>query len=130
MAGGRWQRFFQMCIPVISLLINRKRPLQRGTAVTLHPTGRFDHLIYSKKDRQWYLSPNARQVAENILSWQSDLGSWPKNLDTTKEPFAADRKSLKGTFDNGATVGEVRFLARIFTITKDSRFHDSFLKGL
>jgi len=85
---------------------------------------------YEKKDRQWYVSPNARQVAENILSWQSDLGSWPKNLDTTKEPFAADRKSLKGTFDNGATVGEVRFLARIFTITKDSRFHDSFLKGL
>src|SRR6266513_1941783 len=43
-----------------------------------------------------------RKVAENILSWQWEVGSWPKNVDTAG-PFVGERKMIRGTFDNGAT---------------------------
>ncbi len=85
---------------------------------------------YAKNPDEWYSDAEGKQIAENILSWQSDLGSWPKNLDTTAERFSGDRKTIKGTFDNGATVGEMTFLARAFGVNKDPRFRQAFIKGL
>src|SRR5437867_2423451 len=85
---------------------------------------------YANKPDDWYRSADGRRVTENILSWQSPLGSWPKNLDTTANPFAGDAKTIKGTFDNGATTGELRFLARAFRATKDRRCQQSILKGV
>lgn len=78
----------------------------------------------------WYRSDEARRLAENVLSQQSDRGDWPKNIDTSAEPYTGDRAKLHGTFDNGATVGELRFLARAFVITGRAPYRDAFLKGL
>ena len=66
---------------------------------------------------------------EHILSWQSDHGDWPKNKDTTRQEYSGDRSKLKGTFDNGATTGELRVLARAFTATGDARYEKGFLTG-
>jgi PelA/Pel-15E family pectate lyase len=77
----------------------------------------------------WFRSPEGRKTMECILSWQADHGDWPKNKDTTQEMFSDDRSKLKGTFDNGATVGELRFLGRAFRVTGDMRCHDAFLAG-
>jgi len=85
---------------------------------------------YANRPDDWYRGAEGRRVTENILSWQSPLRSWPKNLDTTAKPFEGDAKTIKGTFDNGATTGELRFLARAFRATKDSRYQQSFLKGV
>src|SRR5947209_19002946 len=67
---------------------------------------------YLKKPDDWFKSDDARAVAANILSYQSDLGGWPKNIDTTSAPYKGDRKDLKPTFDNDATTDQLRFLAR------------------
>lgn len=72
----------------------------------------------------------AKRVAANILSFQSDLGGWPKNVDTTKNPYEGDRRSLEPTYDNGATTGELRFLARIYTATGDATYQTAFNLGL
>jgi pectate lyase len=64
-----------------------------------------------------------------ILSWQTDHGDWPKNKDTTTEPYKGVRSKLVGTFDNGATTGELRALARAFKATGDVRYEKAFLKG-
>jgi len=32
----------------------------------------------------WYAGDEARRIAANILSFQSELGAWPKNIDTTR----------------------------------------------
>jgi pectate lyase len=85
---------------------------------------------YLKKSDDWFRSPEAAKVAEVILSYQADEGGWPKNQDTTSETFAGDRSTLKGTFDNGATTDELRFLARMAQATKDERYSKSFAKGL
>src|SRR5882724_10863251 len=66
---------------------------------------------YFKKPAEWYASSDAKDVADNILSYQSDLGGWPKNVDTTAMPYAGKREDLHPTFDNGATTDELRFLA-------------------
>jgi len=76
---------------------------------TTHAAGVRDHL---NKPHAWFHSAEAARVAENVLSWQADAGGWPKNTDTTK-PFTGDRAKLQGTFDNGATTDELRFLTRL-----------------
>jgi PelA/Pel-15E family pectate lyase len=64
----------------------------------------------------WYASDEARRLGENILHHQTPLGDWPKNTDTTAAPAAGARPPSRGTFDNGATVNEIRFLARVVAI--------------
>jgi PelA/Pel-15E family pectate lyase len=77
----------------------------------------------------WFTSEEGLSRLESILSWQSEHGDWPKNGDTTKKKFSGDRSSLRGTFDNGATTGELRVLARAARVTHNARYKDAFLKG-
>ncbi|HUP78194.1 MAG TPA: pectate lyase [Pirellula sp.] len=83
----------------------------------------------SKKPDNWFASDDGRKTMDCILSWQSDNGDWPKNTDTITKPYSGERSKLQGTFDNGATTGELRALARAFKETGDERFKKAFLKG-
>jgi pectate lyase len=84
---------------------------------------------YFKKPAAWFATDDAKRVAANILSHQSEPGGWPKNIDTTAQPYTGDRKDLKPTFDNSATTDELRFLAHIFNATHDAVYKDAFVKG-
>ena len=85
---------------------------------------------YLKKSDGWFLGDEARQVAANILSYQSELGGWPKNQNTTINPYTGERKNLKPTYDNGATTDELRLLARIYQATNDPAYRVAFDRGL
>jgi PelA/Pel-15E family pectate lyase len=85
---------------------------------------------YLKKPSSWFAGAEAKRVAANILSFQSALGGWPKNIDTTESPFSGNRDELKPTFDNGATTDELRFLARIYDATKEEMYRAAFERGL
>ncbi|MBI5386213.1 MAG: pectate lyase [Verrucomicrobia bacterium] len=98
-----------------------------STATTLAAAGRPSQ--FSNRPDSWFTSEEARRVAANILSFQSELGGWPKNTDTTSAPFAGDRRALKPTFDNGATTDELRFLARLFKVTRNDRYRTAFERG-
>lgn len=84
---------------------------------------------YLRRDNNWFRSDEAKLVADNVLTHQSDLGGWPKNTDTTA-PYKGRRDALKPTFDNGATTDELRFLAKVFSATNDPRYRAAFEKGL
>jgi PelA/Pel-15E family pectate lyase len=84
---------------------------------------------FLKRPDDWFRGEEAKRIAENILSWQSPLGSWPKNTNTVTVRYSGDPAQLRGTFDNGATLGELRFLARAFSTLKDIRCEQAFLKG-
>ena len=90
----------------------------------------FSWKAFAPKDDAWYRSDEAARVAENVLSNQSDRGDWPKNIDTSARPYQGDRPKIKGTFDNGATTGEARFLARAFRVTGREPYRAAFLKAL
>jgi pectate lyase len=86
--------------------------------------------VYLKNPAQWFAGDEARRIAENILSYQSDRGGWPKNINTTAKPFSGDRrKDLQPTFDNSATTDELRFLARSYGATRTERCRRAFEKG-
>jgi PelA/Pel-15E family pectate lyase len=83
-----------------------------------------------KHPADWFAGKEARRIAANILSYQADSGGWPKNVDTSAEPFQGDRQKLAPTFDNSATTDELRFLARMHLATKDESYRKAFEKGL
>jgi pectate lyase len=85
---------------------------------------------YLNKPDAWFAGDEAGRVAANVLSHQSELGGWPKNVDTAAAPFMGDPKTIRPTFDNGATTDELRYLARIFAATKDAKYRDAFDRGL
>lgn len=78
---------------------------------------------------EWFRGADGRLAAAHILTWQSTRGDWPKNGDTTRSPYHGDPSKLKGTFDNKATTTELRFLARAFQATGDTKCRTAFLKG-
>jgi PelA/Pel-15E family pectate lyase len=72
---------------------------------------------------------NYIERANNVLTWQTEEGGWPKNVDTQKTAYADNIEKLHATFDNGATVGEMRLLAKAFAETGDKRYRQAFLRG-
>jgi pectate lyase len=85
---------------------------------------------YANQSAEWLASDEGRRIADNVVSWQSPHGSWPKNGDTASRSYAGQPEKIAGTFDNGATTGELRFLARAFLATGERRYKDAFVKGL
>ncbi len=85
---------------------------------------------YLKQRDAWFETADARRIADNILSWQAPAGDWPKNGDTVTQPYRGQTNELHGTFDNAATTGEIRFLARAFKATHDARYRTATLRAI
>jgi PelA/Pel-15E family pectate lyase len=85
----------------------------------------------------WYGSEEAKLVAENVLISQKEIGGWVKNeplhqifSDSLKAHYIRTKAEKGGTFDNGSTLTELRFLAKVYSNTKDERYKQAFEKGL
>jgi PelA/Pel-15E family pectate lyase len=100
----------------------------------------------------FYATPEARHVADNIVSFQTPAGGWGKNVDRDGpvrvkgqhyvpiEHLAANARtgddeswSYVGTIDNNATTSELRFLARVQSMAPGAEgngYRASFLKGV
>ncbi|WP_430423267.1 pectate lyase [Phenylobacterium sp.] len=87
------------------------------------------------KSATWYATPEARHIADVIVSFQSPAGGWGKNsprngaVRQPGQPFSAE-KDYVGTLDNDATVTELRFLARVITAGGEASYRDSFERGV
>jgi PelA/Pel-15E family pectate lyase len=82
-----------------------------------------------KKPDAWFSTPEARQYGSNIVSFQSELGGWPKNTDTVSKPYTGNKQDLHPTFDNGATTDELRFLAMLISGAEGDRYKEPFFRG-
>lgn len=89
-----------------------------------------------RQKAEWYGGAEAIRVAENVLLYQRDTGGWPKNidmaapLDARQRAEVRARKAEPSTIDNGATHGQLLYLARVVTATKQERFRWGFERGL
>jgi PelA/Pel-15E family pectate lyase len=94
-----------------------------------------------KQKPDWYASPEALRVADNLLLYQREVGGWPKNIDMAaplSEKERAELLKLKAvtgnesaaTIDNGATFTQLEYLARVYTAQKQERHREAFIKGL
>ena len=86
---------------------------------------------------EWYGSEEAKLVAENLLLSQKEIGGWEKNKsyhhtfsESEKEHYKNDKSKIGATFDNDATITELRFLAKVYSKIKDERYKVAFEKGL
>ena len=102
-----------------------------------------DYLKKSWKDvatrmpAKWYGTEEAKLVAENVLMSQKTIGGWEKNKpyhhpfsDSEKAHYITDKDEIGATFDNDATITELRFLAKVYSNIKDKRYKQAFDKGL
>ena len=91
--------------------------------------------IATKMPQEWYGSPEAKDIADKLLLYQSDLGGFPKNIAFHKEirQDIIDKQKETGigtTIDNNATTTEMRFLTNMYAQTHDQRYRDAFFKAL
>src|SRR5947209_19878100 len=90
--------------------VPKERPMHRipwlASAVLLlivNPPAVAQHFPYKthlKHPDSWFAGAEAKTIAANVLSHQSPLGGWPKNIDTGAAPYQGDPKAIRGTFDN------------------------------
>ncbi|QOD60208.1 pectate lyase [Polaribacter haliotis] len=94
--------------------------------------------IIHNKEVFWFASVEAKQIAENVLLYQREIGGWPKNVQMHK-PLSKEKKEVlialkpqgKGaTTDNGATIQEMLFLSKMYHQIPDERYKNSFFKAL
>lgn len=96
-----------------------------------------------KNTANWYATPEARRIANNIVSFQTPSGGWGKNADRSGQPrqrgqsfVAAEGKeawNFVGTIDNDATTTELQFLARVQAALpgeEGAAYRTSALKGI
>tara|TARA_R110002051_G_scaffold229291_1_gene291282 strand:+ start:5828 stop:7855 length:2028 start_codon:yes stop_codon:yes gene_type:complete len=94
--------------------------------------------IIQNKDENWFASNEAKQVAENVLLYQRNIGGWPKNIQMQKPLSKKERAALLqikndpsgSTTDNGATYQQMVFLSKIYKQVPDERYKIAFLAGL
>ncbi len=132
--------------PVVRLLIlllpacaagqEGREPDIRGTDVRETTQSRLAHDLLNRPET-WYGTPEAVRIADNMVLYQRRSGGWPKNLDMARSLSDSEKQELAehpdeplSTIDNGATYTQMTFLARVFFRTRDTRFTESFLKGL
>jgi len=93
--------------------------------------------IAASNDSNWLSSPESLNLAKTILLLQKEIGGWEKNLQPQKltrseiKAFASRKAdNLGATIDNGATITEMKFLAKMYSHHGDERLRIGFLKGL
>lgn len=89
------------------------------------------------RNLDWYRSDEAVQIADQILLYQHQNGGWYKNINMRKE-LSEDEKveiskaksiEIGTTIDNGATHGQLNFLAKAYKATSKDEYKIGFING-
>lgn len=84
---------------------------------------------------EWFVSKQAKAVADSIVKYQLPTGGWVKNQDWGLNPDSVYisqcmETGIGGTIDNGATYQEMEFLAKMYYYTNLIAYRIAFLNGL
>ncbi|HEV2578916.1 MAG TPA: pectate lyase [Acidobacteriaceae bacterium] len=120
------------------------------------PLGPSARSMPLNREASWYSSPEARHIADVIVSFQTPSGGWGKNMNMDGAPrvqgesFVTDNSNrfpspgdfdaardpswhYVGTIDNDATTTEMHFLAKVqagIPHTDGEKYRASFLRGV
>lgn len=85
---------------------------------------------------EFYGSDEAIRIADNVLLYQRDTGGWPRDIDMARVLSGEEKVKLRkakskkdSTIDDGATITQMRFLAKVYNATGLERFSRAFLKA-
>lgn len=91
-----------------------------------------------RTDKEFFTTPEAARIGEQVLAYQRVTGGWPKNIDMCRPHTPEELAEIKtqrdrrndSTTDNNATTTQMTFLARLYQATGDTRYRDAFLAGV
>ena len=138
---------------LLALILERKPPFDTDIASDIDPTlvkavlqripprdalRIFTWSDYSSRPATWWASEEALSIGDNIISWQMPHGGWWKDIAMAALPFSPERMTRgqcssndnRGTFDGPGTIDPMRYLAKVYDVTKQERFRQSFYRGL
>ncbi len=114
---------------------------QAGLTTALRAPDGGDFKLAHKTEDPWYGSPEATELTEVILSYQTTSGGWSKHTGYSKgkrvrgmqwssqyEP--GKRPHYLATFDNHSTTDQIQFLANVWLATKRQDCEHAVLKGI
>jgi pectinesterase len=87
---------------------------------------------YEKYSEQWFKSWTAEVIGDNMVSYQTKIGAWPKNMRMEAHGYQGEKftKNWATSIDNGATTRQMDFIAKLYHAMGKKSFKDSFVKGL
>jgi PelA/Pel-15E family pectate lyase len=120
------------------------------------PASRSSRSVPMGREEAWYGGSEARQIADIVVSFQTPAGGWSKQINMTQrarqpgELFASASGSrfltvtdydrlpggdwnYGGTFDNEATIAQLRFLAKVGVAQpagQGDKYRAAFMRGL
>ena len=112
------------------------------TKFDTQPTAKPDFKLVSwnqvfDQSKDWYAVDEATRIANQVILYQHDNGGWSKNLDMAamltqkeREEIAKNKSNTDTTIDNGATVTQLRYLAKVITAKNIDAHKSAFNKGL
>jgi PelA/Pel-15E family pectate lyase len=87
----------------------------------------------------WYSSDEAKRLTETVRSYQTPSGGWSKAIDYSRGPRPKGTHWTSqngagwhycGTLDNRSTTEQIRFLARVYSHTKNEQAKLAVMNGL
>ena len=116
---------------IFTLTVSAQQPDQ--TKEKKYPEKKWKDLAINMPDA-WYASEEAKSAADSVLKYQTKIGGWAKNqnyhLGFNQIEWAKINSSgIGATFDNGATLLEMKFLAKMYHKVKDGRYKKAIIKG-
>lgn len=94
------------------------------------------NLEHPIRDYARYAPKQYKEIADNFIAYQNPDGGWPKNIDwlailPADSVYGALKERYKlSTLDNRNTYSQIDYLARVYTLTKQSRYKNAAVKGL
>jgi PelA/Pel-15E family pectate lyase len=134
-----WRKYFEVsqqiakAVPAATVPdFSPDKPLAAPLAGARHSKG-----LKTDADPKMYATEEARAQASRVGEWQSAAGGWTKGNDYAVSPGPKKGKPdvwSAGTFDNNATIMELRYLALVITAASDDAraagWRTSFQRGL
>lgn len=110
-------------------------PSAPGTPQGGAPAVTWDQVL--RQPAAWFSSAEAIRIADNVRLYQRHTGGWPKNVnmagplsDADRARLTADQQLDDSTIDNGATIRQIEYLARVLAATRDDRFRAPMVAGV
>jgi PelA/Pel-15E family pectate lyase len=125
---ARWIVTVLLCLPTMAIASSAQ-----GNENPLTPVP-WSYCL--NQQPQFYSSDEAIRIADNVLLYQRNTGGWQKGIDMAQVLSKKDKAELRkaksrkdSTLDNGTTITQMRYLARVYNTTRLERFRQAFLKA-
>lgn len=116
-----------------------------NSAAVVSQENKSNPMVYKNWQREvrkftpdFYGTPEAKRIADNVLLYQQTTGGWPKNIyfptllteQQRKDVLAQKGDVNESTIDNNATTVEINYLSNMYNATRQEVYRDAVIQGI